>query len=150
MVLLGTKAQRCDLWEAWVLKKSRAELIGVHLVFFSNNRGAGPGCNTREIADRLVLLKAEIGELEQRERELDQHKLWVQQSIKNVTDDVGNHQMAYVTHEDICRCFKGDTLLAIQAPSGTQLEVPIPDGVSTVFKHGRNISPPPLFKQGNP
>ena len=39
-------------------------------------------------------------------------------------------RMAYVTHEDICRCFKGDTLLAIQAPSGTQLEVPIPELVS--------------------
>jgi transcription factor E2F4/5 len=38
--------------------------------------------------------------------------------------------MAYVTHEDICHCFKGDTLLAIQAPSGTQLEVPIPELVS--------------------
>ncbi|KAG5849395.1 hypothetical protein ANANG_G00109940 [Anguilla anguilla] len=28
---------------------------------------------------------------------------------------------------DICGCFKGDTLLAIRAPSGTQLEVPIPE-----------------------
>ncbi|GCB72208.1 hypothetical protein scyTo_0001871 [Scyliorhinus torazame] len=28
---------------------------------------------------------------------------------------------------DILACFKGDTLLAIQAPSGTQLEVPIPE-----------------------
>ena len=37
---------------------------------------------------------------------------------------------AYITHEDICRCFDDDTMLAIQAPSGTQLEVPIPDGVS--------------------
>ncbi|XP_054548126.1 transcription factor E2F5 isoform X1 [Talpa occidentalis] len=34
---------------------------------------------------------------------------------------------SYVTHEDICNCFNGDTLLAIQAPSGTQLEVPIPE-----------------------
>ena len=42
--------------------------------------------------------------------------------------------MAYVTHEDICKCFKDDTLLAVQAPSGTQLEVPIPDAVNkTVF-----------------
>ena len=93
-------------------------------------RGAGPGCNTREISDRLVLLKDEIDALDRQEKELDQHKQWVQQSIKNVTDDVGNHKLAYVTHEDICRCFKGDTLLAIQAPSGTQLEVPIPEGVS--------------------
>jgi transcription factor E2F4/5 len=91
-------------------------------------KGAGPGCNSHEVSARLAVLKAEMAELEQRERQLDQHKSWVQQSIKNVTDDVGNHQLAYVTHEDICRCFKGDTLLAIQAPSGTQLEVPIPDG----------------------
>ncbi|XP_048214982.1 transcription factor E2F5 isoform X6 [Perognathus longimembris pacificus] len=34
---------------------------------------------------------------------------------------------SYVTYEDICNCFNGDTLLAIQAPSGTQLEVPIPE-----------------------
>lgn len=38
--------------------------------------------------------------------------------------------LAYVTHEDLCKCFKGDTLLAIKAPSGTQLEVPVPDVVS--------------------
>ncbi|KAB1274055.1 Transcription factor E2F4 [Camelus dromedarius] len=37
------------------------------------------------------------------------------------------HTLAYVTHEDICRCFAGDTLLAIRAPSGTSLEVPIPE-----------------------
>ncbi|KAK2191366.1 hypothetical protein NP493_53g04029 [Ridgeia piscesae] len=91
-------------------------------------KGAGPGCNSLEISERLLQLKDEIEHLDRRERELDQHKSWVQQSIKNVTDDIGNHQLAYVTHEDICRCFKGDTLLAIQAPSGTQLEVPIPDG----------------------
>jgi len=39
-------------------------------------------------------------------------------------------RLALVTHEDICRCFQGDTLLTIQAPSGTQLEVPIPELVS--------------------
>ncbi|XP_014820994.1 PREDICTED: transcription factor E2F5 [Calidris pugnax] len=42
-------------------------------------------------------------------------------------DDSTNHQFSYVTHEDICSCFNGDTLLAIQAPCGTQLEVPIPE-----------------------
>lgn len=49
------------------------------------------------------------------------------QSIKNITEDISNSHLSYVTHEDICSCFKGDTLLAIQAPNGTQLEVPIPD-----------------------
>ncbi|KAK3086412.1 hypothetical protein FSP39_018077 [Pinctada imbricata] len=83
--------------------------------------------NIGEISERLMMLKEEIEDLEQQERELDQHKSWVQQSIKNVTDEVTNTQAAYVTHEDICKCFKGETLLAIQAPSGTQLEVPIPE-----------------------
>ncbi|KAK2085244.1 Transcription factor e2f4 [Saguinus oedipus] len=53
-------------------------------------KGVGPGCNTREIADKLIELKAEIEELQQREQELDQHKVWVQQSIRNVTEDVQN------------------------------------------------------------
>ncbi|KAM7319384.1 hypothetical protein ACRRTK_021067 [Alexandromys fortis] len=42
-------------------------------------------------------------------------------------EDSINNRFSYVTHEDICDCFNGDTLLAIQAPSGTQLEVPIPE-----------------------
>lgn len=91
-------------------------------------KGVGPGCNTREIAEKLIELKAEIEDLERREKELDQQKVWVQQSIRNVTDDSENSRLAYVMHEDICRCFKGDTLLAIRAPSGTQLEVPFPEG----------------------
>ncbi|XP_004704677.1 transcription factor E2F4 isoform X3 [Echinops telfairi] len=98
-------------------------------------KGVGPGCNTREIADKLMELKAEIAELQQREQELDQHKVWVQQSIRNVTEDVQNSCLAYVTHEDICNCFAGDTLLAIRAPSGTSLEVPIPEGLNGQKKY---------------
>ncbi|MEQ2165809.1 Transcription factor e2f4, partial [Goodea atripinnis] len=53
-------------------------------------KGVGPGCNTREIADKLIDLKTELDDLALREHELDQQKVWVQQSIKNVTDDSGN------------------------------------------------------------
>lgn len=56
------------------------------------DRGVGPGCNTREIAHKLIELKAEIEDLEHRERELEQQKMWVQQSIRNVTDDVQNKE----------------------------------------------------------
>ncbi|KAL4685839.1 hypothetical protein H8959_001436 [Pygathrix nigripes] len=120
-------------------------------------KGVGPGCNTREIADKLIELKAEIEELQQREQELDQHKVWVQQSIRNVTEDsavchhrasailLNPHTLAYVTHEDICRCFAGDTLLAIRAPSGTSLEVPIPEGLNGQKKyqiHLKSVSGP--------
>lgn len=55
-------------------------------------RGVGPGCNTREIAHKLIELKADIEDLEQREQELEQQKMWVQQSIKNVTEDMKNSQ----------------------------------------------------------
>ena len=58
-------------------------------------RGAGPGANTREISDRLMVLKSEIEELDRRERELDEHKMRVQQSIKNVTDDTSNIQYLF-------------------------------------------------------
>jgi transcription factor E2F4/5 len=53
----------------------------------------------------------------------------MQQSIRNITDDVENCHLAYVTHEDICRCFQEDTMLAIQAPRGTELEVPLVEQV---------------------
>lgn len=53
------------------------------------NQGNG---NNSEISDRLLTLKHEIEELEQQEKKLDLHKSWVQQSIKNVTDEVTNTQ----------------------------------------------------------
>ncbi|XP_010218773.1 PREDICTED: transcription factor E2F5 [Tinamus guttatus] len=103
-------------------------------------KGVGAGCNTKEVVDRLRYLEAEIEDLELKEKELDQQKLWLQQSIKNVMDDSTNHQFSYVTHEDVCNCFNGDTLLAIQAPSGTQLEVPIPEmGQSGQKKYQINL-----------
>ncbi|KAM9808396.1 transcription factor E2F4 [Neosynchiropus ocellatus] len=92
-------------------------------------KGVGPGCNTREIGDKLTDLKAELQDLAIREHELDQQRVWVQQSIKNVTDDSNNSPMAYIKHDDLCGAFKGDTLLAIRAPIGTQLEVPIPESI---------------------
>lgn len=92
-------------------------------------KGVGPGCNTREIADKLMDLKAELDNLTIREQELDQQRVWVQQSIKNVMDDSNNSPMAYVRHEDLCGVFKGETLLAIRAPTGTQLEVPVPESI---------------------
>ncbi|KAJ0069598.1 hypothetical protein NL108_010436, partial [Boleophthalmus pectinirostris] len=87
-------------------------------------KGVGPGCNTREIADKLIDLKAELDDLALREHELDQQRVWVQQSIKNVTDDSNNSPYLFVY-----LFVAGDTLLAIRAPIGTQLEVPIPETV---------------------
>ncbi|KAF7246393.1 Transcription factor E2F5 [Varanus komodoensis] len=55
-------------------------------------KGVGAGCNTKEVVDRLRYLEAEIEDLELKEKELDQQKLWLQQSIKNVKEDSINKQ----------------------------------------------------------
>lgn len=101
--------------------------------FFILLRGAGPGCNTREISDRLVVLKRELSALDEKEKVLDEHKSWIQQSLKIVSEDFDNEKLAFVTYEDLCQCFRDDTLLAIQAPAGTVLEVPIPEKVEIKF-----------------
>uniref|UniRef100_A0A8C3GAP7 E2F transcription factor 4 n=1 Tax=Cyclopterus lumpus TaxID=8103 RepID=A0A8C3GAP7_CYCLU len=69
-------------------------------------KGVGPGCNTREIADKLIDLKAELDDLALRENELDQQRVWVQQSIKNVTDDSNNSP--YPSLHNLCGAFKGN------------------------------------------
>ncbi|CAF93500.1 unnamed protein product [Tetraodon nigroviridis] len=97
-------------------------------------KGVGPGCNTREIADKLIDLKAELDDLDFRERELDRQRSWVQQSIKNVTDDSNNspYPCSHTAVRDRLQntgCSAMDTLLAIRAPFGTQLEVPVPEPV---------------------
>ncbi|KAG8196510.1 hypothetical protein JTE90_012324 [Oedothorax gibbosus] len=87
-------------------------------------KGAGPGCNTREISDRLVLLKRELDFLEQKEKELDTHIQWITQSICNIRDEPENSDLAYVLYDDICDTFEeGDTMLAVEAPIGTDLSV---------------------------
>lgn len=90
-------------------------------------KGAGPGGTNGEASTQINALRAQIISLEEMEKEIDQQQMWVHQSIRNVTDDIDNNKLAYVTHEDVCGCFKDQTLLAVQAPSGTQLEVPVPE-----------------------
>jgi len=108
-------------------------------------KGGGIESDQKEISAQMNLLRKEISDLEQREIDIDKKKSWIHQSIRNVTDDADNHRLAYVTHEDICRCFQDHTLLSIQAPSGTQLEVPLPetsDGKKKYQVHLRSTTGP--------
>ncbi|XP_067932206.1 transcription factor E2F5-like [Watersipora subatra] len=98
-------------------------------------KGAGPSNSSGEVASRLTALKQEIDDLDAQERTLDQQKKHLQQNLRNVSEDPLNYQVAYVTHEDICNSFRERTLLAIQAPSGTTLEVPVPEGVMGSANH---------------
>lgn len=87
--------------------------MSISFYFYVHVRGVGPGCNTREIADKLIDLKLELEDLDRREHELDQQRVWVQQSIKNVTDDSLNSP--YPLHESICQISK--SILMFKRPS---------------------------------
>ncbi|XP_068430738.1 transcription factor E2F5-like [Clinocottus analis] len=89
--------------------------------------GTVPGKKTYRVTNRVMALRAELIDLEQQESMLDQQKFWVEQSTRNTKEDCSD--LTYVNHDDICNCFSGHTLLAVQAPSGTQLDVPIPKAV---------------------
>ena len=69
---------------------------------FSFSRGAGPKCNTKDYSDKLYSVQEELEELARKEAELDQHKMWVQQSIKNVTDEVSNTRYPFI----VCQYLK--------------------------------------------
>jgi transcription factor E2F4/5 len=73
------------------------------------------------------VLKEEIAQLDTYEKTIEQHKQWCQQSVKNITEDPTNAQLSYVSSDTISSAFDGDTLLTVQAPSGTLLEVPKPE-----------------------
>ncbi|XP_046408273.1 transcription factor E2F4-like isoform X2 [Ischnura elegans] len=105
-------------------------------------KGAGPGCNTQKMADRLNLLKGEVAKLDELENLLDRHKQWALQSIENVTDEVTNHPLAYVTHDDLMGLFPDKTLLSVQAPKGTNLTVP-----TAAMNHGKDGAKGPNGKQ---
>lgn len=72
-------------------------------------------------------MRNEVASLDALEKHLDQHKQWIQQSFRNTSEDNVNSRLAYITHDDLCSSFEGDTLLAIRAPPHTHLEVPIPE-----------------------
>lgn len=90
-------------------------------------KGVLPGDNAHNISRRHMLLKCELQDLTEKEEMLDLQMHWVRQSIKNIYEDCT--ALSYVNQEDICNSFTGNTLLAVQAPSGTQLDVPIPKAI---------------------
>ncbi|XP_008332748.1 transcription factor E2F5 [Cynoglossus semilaevis] len=107
-------------------------LEGVGLIEKKNKniiqwRGENTGSQTQEMLDQVNSLKAQISELDAQEKELDNQKAWLEDNINYLNHDPINNIYKFVTHEDVCNAFCGDTVLAVMAPAGTQLEVPIPE-----------------------
>ncbi|KAE8290728.1 Transcription factor E2F5 [Larimichthys crocea] len=120
-------------------------LEGVGLIEKKNKniiqwRGENSGSQTQEVVEQVKVLKAQIAELEAQEKELDSQKAWLDENIKHLKHDPIVSPYKFVTHEDICNAFSGDTLLAVVAPAGTQLEVPLPEmGQSGQKKYQVNL-----------
>lgn len=89
--------------------------------------GAGPGCNSNEMTDKLTQLKNQIKELKEQETQIDTYYRWCKQSVFNLTDDKANKLNAYVHDKELLKAFPDRVILVVQAPVGTSLEVPIVD-----------------------
>lgn len=62
-------------------------------------------------------MKKEFSKLCDYEQELDLHRLWIEQSIRNTTEDLETKKYLYLTNEDFLKCFNNsDTVLIINAP----------------------------------
>ncbi|XP_041849049.1 transcription factor E2F5 [Melanotaenia boesemani] len=107
-------------------------LEGVGLIEKKNKniiqwRGQNTSSQTQEILEQIGVLQAQISELDVQEKALDDQKAWLEENIKHINHDPIISSYKFVTLEDICSAFSGDTLLAVMAPAGTQLEVPLPE-----------------------
>lgn len=89
--------------------------------------GAGPGCNSNEVTEKLVQLKDEIKQLKLKETEIETYYKWCKQSLFNLTDDSSYEQYAFVHDKELYETFTEQTILVVQAPVGTLLEYPIID-----------------------
>ncbi|XP_018599339.1 transcription factor E2F6 isoform X2 [Scleropages formosus] len=88
--------------------------------------GSGQGnelCNQWE-----KRLKEELLNLTAMEEALDELIKDCAHQLFSLTDHKDNADLAYVTHDDICRikAFQDQVVIAIRAPEGTKLEVPAP------------------------
>ncbi|XP_077379006.1 transcription factor E2F5 isoform X4 [Festucalex cinctus] len=113
-------------------------LEGVGLIEKKNKnviqwRGKNKGSQNPEVLDQVRVLQAQISELEAQEKELDKQKTWLQENHERLNGDPETRK--FVTHEDICNSFSDDTLLVVMAPSGTQLEVLLPEKGQTGHKN---------------
>lgn len=69
---------------------------------YDHQQAAG---NNVECSSRIAKLKQELSKLDEYELELDLHKLWVEQSIRNTTEDLQTKKYLYVTSEDFANCY---------------------------------------------
>jgi|EP00945_MAST-04E_sp_MAST-4E-sp1_P003621 transcription factor E2F3 len=98
----------------------------------SKNTIMWKGAGSKISPEKEVILKdlrESIQQLKEEEKELDLDTLLVTKELNAAADKPSNRKLAYATPDDLRNlpCFANDRVLAIRAPSGTNLEVPDPD-----------------------
>ncbi|XP_063359723.1 transcription factor E2F4-like [Cydia amplana] len=86
-------------------------------------KGAGPDGNASDIGEKVMQLRRQIGRLEEHEELLDKQIHWIEQSIKNVLEDIDNEPLVYVRKNDIEQCYEESQVLVLEAPIGASLAV---------------------------
>ncbi|KAG0490034.1 hypothetical protein HPP92_006897 [Vanilla planifolia] len=95
----------------------------------------------KEVEDHKARLRAEVDILSIKEQELDRMIRERHGQIGTLMQDENNRKWLHVTQEDInsLHCFKDSTLIAIEAPHGTVVEVPDPDDASEFPQQHRMV-----------
>jgi len=98
-------------------------------------KGASPGTNTEEFVARVERLKDEVRKLDVIEKDIDKHRKWLEQSLKNVTEEPDNMRFAYIREEDMVESFPDQTVITVKIPKDVQMELPPGETVGDVSKY---------------
>jgi len=68
-------------------------------------------------------------------KDIDKHRKWLEQSLKNVTEEPENKKFAYIREADMVEAFEDQTVLTVKIPKDVQMELPPGDTVGNVTKY---------------
>ncbi|KAM3963567.1 transcription factor E2F4 [Aphomia sociella] len=107
-------------------------------------KGVGPDCDTHDIGAKVTSLRRQIGRLEEHEKLLNSQLHWIEQSIRNVVDDMDNQDSIYVTENDISKCFDDNQVIILESSLGTDISaavLPIKDKEPHYLLHVKSTDP---------
>eukprot|EP00050_Salpingoeca_kvevrii_P015964 m.51513 g.51513 ORF g.51513 m.51513 type:complete len:252 (-) comp6616_c0_seq3:185-940(-) len=131
VVDLKTAAEQLDVKQKRRIYDITNVLEGIGLIEKSSKniihwKGSTSHQSTSNVGIKLAGIREELARLEEEERLIDEHESKMQLSLKLLADNPDNETRAFVTHQDIRAMpgYRDATVIAIKAPSGTNLLVP--------------------------
>ncbi|CAH0554590.1 unnamed protein product [Brassicogethes aeneus] len=75
------------------------------------------GSNSQEFSLKVTELKQKLTKLDEYEQQLDLHKIWINQSIRNTTEDLQTKKFLYITKDDFSTTYDDNqTVLIVNTP----------------------------------